>query len=118
MNEWKIETDGRGASKRRTLSIAKLPMKNKLPSVKDMANLDGANMRVGRPIKNARAKKSTDTSKANTKNWKRLQVDTSGHTRGRDGGGGGGGGASSGEGGEGEVGEGFQGVKVFKCMLV
>lgn len=50
-----------------TLSMAKLPMKKKLPRVKVNANLCGLKTIVGRPITNARAKKTTDSSNASTK---------------------------------------------------
>lgn len=52
-----------------TLSMAKLPMKQRLPKVNDIANLDGLNAKAGSPITNARMKNSTDSRKANTKNW-------------------------------------------------
>ena len=53
-----------------TLSMAKLPMKKKLPNVNVKANLCGLKMIVGSPMKNARAKNTTDNSRATTKPWK------------------------------------------------
>ena len=49
------------------LSIAKLAMNDKLPSVKVSANLCGLSMTVGRPTKKASRKNATLTSKASTK---------------------------------------------------
>lgn len=49
------------------MSMAKLPMKKRLPRVKVRANLDGFKTIVGRPITKASTKKKTESSNATTK---------------------------------------------------
>lgn len=62
----KIPSDG-GSAVLVTLSMAKLPMKKRLPRVNVRANLDGFIKMVGRPITNASTKKKTESSNATTK---------------------------------------------------
>lgn len=52
-----------------TLSMAKLPMKKKLPSVKVSANLCGLPNTIGSPTTNASTKKATDSNNDTTKPW-------------------------------------------------
>lgn len=48
------------------MSMAKLPMKQRLPMVKENANLCGRKIMTGRHTKNANKKNSMESTKANT----------------------------------------------------